>query len=998
MNKNVNSTPTQLKKIKWSRNFFLDLNEIQTSRHLGSNLFRRIKDNFVQKSSKFDSTSNLIQSTPKSNYISNQSNLSSNKYKENKESLSPNDSKKSINNKNVPINIKQTVRNVKSYDFLAGNIEKNRFISLKPSDKKFSQKNIFENSLKTNLEPLKSFRVNHSKSLSRDEFMNTMSGCMELKDPDLYVLEILEKNGEDIKIQQAIQTNSFEEFNTIIQEKLGKIEKLYIENYEKSTITSNSNKIFLDLLKIFYKELMKIIKFYMTFLNQRKNSCMEIFFEKSNKNLNMKDELREFIEGFELLMKIYSPYNRENKLNLTEINADYHEKYKYVLNHFIYDTESQIFHKILSKAESHFKYFESIIETLHSENDYLNIELSNVKNFLNENIVLNKGETKQILENHLKSGFSPIKDKSQFEIINIHNDLMVTNIKKLELENEELQKQIILIRRSSVFQDDSPSNKHRKPKKTKMTDKGVQINFIDVTKNYSDLTENITLLHNIVKKSVVYYKYKEEDILSLINLICNEKLINDYYDIQENHKMQTLNAFVTKWFLIKIGNPDISNLVLRDFILNIRDNLNKNIRFTIFLQLCGINQESPEDTSSTLYSSNSDSKKNYKKIFLSSSYACKIFLKTAYILRYSTRIEDQDTYSPLFPNANSDADSQKYKILLATFREILKEEGVNDEIIEEAVKNFGKFCTKHKILNNLTNISNLSRKSSININLSNISNNASLSPARRSSTINFDMIILKYDLFMKFLLDFFADEFQQKMEHLAILLKLIENSRNQGKIFIEDFKAIIQKLIPNQTFLWVEKIYEKFIHYYNDLQIKNHNEITQLLAREILEEINYEEFYANIKTIEMNKKLENNVVAKKITIFSKNQKECPSEGPFIYNQNNPENYKIWNMFDQMKDSFSIINYDIVNSLCFINLIYEYLRDDIKNKEEKNDALYTYHEIWKREFYRLPVFQGLRKFKKYSNFFNNYDRLDLIQKIQMNWNLIKLISDAILIKN
>jgi len=994
MSKNLNSY-SQPKIKNWNRNFFIDINENLSTKTFASKLFHKIRDNFTAKPTKIQlnsiamSNSNLHPpSSPKSNLISNKSKL----ILKDSTIQSPRESQrnKTLNNPPTSKNFRSMKRNIKSYDFFWDRpLDYRQMTEMKTTKTQLSDIMVKDSK--------KSKRIIQSRSLAKDDFLKTVTGFMEIKDKNSFLLEILEKKDEDSQIFGSLQNNNFIEFEKVIQNKRQRIERLYNENFDKASNSVEGNVMFIDLMKLLYQELLKITGYYDCFLRQNKRSSIHLPSDNSKINPKLSIESKEslnLLAALELLMKIHSPYNSENRIKLQEINEDYHKEYKLIFNHFLYDTQTEVFQKSLTKLEGNFKHFEVLVDNLLSKIDLLNHELESFQEILNKNIIINKIETKELLEKKFKvielDEKNPKNNKrSCLDMIESYNEIMIKNMKRLEEENEELLKQQGQMRKNTTFHEDSPRRKN--VKKAKTAEKETQIFFQEVLQNNNELIKDENSLQRILRQSIVYYKYKDDDIVSIINLILNEKLINDYNEIQERHKILPLDLFIRKWFILKMGNPEIANLMLRDLLMNIKDNVFKNPRYSLFLQLCGIEYENYNDSPSSNNPKKSE-KKEYRKKFLSSSYACKILIKAAYLLRYAPKVEEIDPYSSLFPNANTDGELQKYKILTTILKDILVDEGVTDSgFQEEILRNFQKFCTKVKV-------NSLPSEGTLNPRRSSLSMTTSIS---RNSTVSTD-ILIKFDHFMKFVLDFFADEFQQKMEHLCILLKLVENSRNQGRVFIEDFKAVILKIVGNVSGVMMDCLYEKFVELNSALQIPNFSEIGQILAKEILEGISYDEFYIPEKIEEKSqKKAKNNIFnqhnLEKFCLFAKRENESPAEVPFVYNQNNPENYKIWNLLDKTNDSFIISNYDIVDSLFFVNLIYDYIRVTIKEKEEKNDSLYTYNEIWKKEFFKLPIFQGLRNLKRYAGMFSNWDRGDLIQKIQMNWNLIRLINDSMFMK-
>lgn len=991
MNKNQTSLSQHHQLKNWNRNYFIDLNENPSSGTIASTLFTRIRQNFELKTLKTNSKGVLAISNSNLHHSSSpQSNLISNI--KDSQILSPSDdlskTKKSQNNTNIPplnkIRVIKQNRNIKSYDFLG---EKEKINDFRQMTTKTQLSEIIRK--KQNSAQKINRGVQKSRSLAKEDFLKTITSCLEIRDKNSYILEILDKDEEE-KLGNLVNSGNFLEFQQTAQNKIRRIERVYSENFERGENKAEGKEILMDLMKFLYQEILKLLKLYEIFLTKNRNEKMPET-ENSLKNIRyslVSNESSNLLAGLEILMKIHSPYNSEHRIKLEEINEEYYKEFKMIFNHFLYETETQIFQTVLSKLDNTFKSFESIIEDLLNKNESLTNEVSSFHVLLSSNILINKLETKELLEQ--KPKFSEFDEKSgkgnYLELISNYNDMMVKNLKRLTEENDELQKQVTQFRRTTLNQDDSPRRKQTKKPKT--TEKSTQVAYHDLTKIAKEETTGI---QRILRKSTAYYKFKDDDLLSIINLVLSEKIIEDYKVIQEKNKIEPLGQFLQGFFLLHMGNPEITNLILRDFLLNLRDNCEKNLRYSLFLELCGVEFDNAKNEIPPPFHEievkKLGGKKEFRKIFYSSSYSCKILLKTAYLIRYNAKIEDNDPYGPLFPGVNSDADIQKLKILTGILKEILSDEGITDpEIQEEILKNFQIFSTKIKLpIFASTGGINNNRKSSIGM---------SLAQNRRTSSMPSTETMLKYDYFMKFVLDFFAEEFQQKMEHFSILLKLMENSRNPGKVFIEDFRAVIMKIIGNVSNSMIGKLYEKFVELNFERQIKNYTEISEILAKEILEMVRFDEFYIseNDQNIKSKSKPQN------LLIFAKRENDKPAEGIFIYNQNNPENYKSWNLLDKSKDLFTIANFDIVDSLCFVNLIYDYIRETIKENEDKNDSLYTYHEIWKKEFYKLPMFQGLRNLKKMSTMFLSWDRLDLIQKIQMNWNLIKLISDAILIKS
>lgn len=693
---------------KWTKKYFINLKEGSSVKDLTSDLFQKIQENFANKNQTYKFAYNQRSSTPQSINFSNKSN----NIITNPLITTPTSN---------PI-IKSKHKNVKSLDFFL-------------SKKKIPD---FQNPQFSESKPQK------TQNLKKGHFL---SSFLDIKDKNSLLIDILDNHDDDLKILKAIELNSFQKFTLSINNKIQKINNIYNENFKNKENYQNT-LVFFDLLRLINNQLFKIVDYYDSFLHR-----------KSGENLNLKglnainnqnsNEVSDFISGIDNLVRIYSPFNLENQIKINEINEIYQTQYKIIYNKFLYETENPIYRETLSKIESQFKSYESILESILVKNKTNESELLILENFLNNNMFLPKTETKTIFDKHFSdiqnaNEINAIKNNNYLGLIDSYNEIFIKNMKKLEFENEDLNKQLNNIRNGSIVEDKPLISRKNKPRKLKTHDKEVQINFNEFNFQ-AKVSQNSYSLQNIIKKSIVYYKYKEHDIISLISLILNDKMISDYHEIKENKRILPLDLYLPKWFLHQLGNPDISNLILRDFILNMRDNLTKNNRIYLFLSLCGINTEishddlifDPNSFMNEKTSENSTKKRKFKQIFLASSYSCKILLKTAFLLRYSSI--DEDPYQPLLPNPDTESDKPRYKILQGVLKEILIDEMVEIEIIDEVLKNFLKFCTNNRIVNIIPQNIGVNTRVSVSM---------AASQRRGTNIPTIDVVTLKFDLFV----------------------------------------------------------------------------------------------------------------------------------------------------------------------------------------------------------------------------------------------------------
>ena len=639
---------------------------------------------------------------------------------------------------------------------------------------------------------------------------------------------------------------------------------------------------------------------------------------------------------------------------------------------------------------------ESYIKTLYDSLEAHRIEIENLKNqissyesFHNENYCLHsKSNTEEMLNKVLFSDTSSARKeiiKERMENLNIMNERIIELEEKLSNKHEELIKKDTQIELLEAKIHDLTAIINFKPAKSnKQTQATI---YFYQPHHQSGLNDSTKIVEKLMDTSNVGFKMGYDCSLALINLILNDKMIQDYYEIKERINPQGLQAFVYQWFLTKLGNTKLTNQFITDFFSSIL--LEKQQRFRIFISLAGIEGvEISQKTNNaklskgqtqiitpikqTLKMSTASLVENQsvvlspQNLFMRSPQACKLLIKAMYLIKFSNK-KQIDKYSPLFPMLDSELNSCSFEIVLSAFRQIMKDEEYPEEVIEECYNQlFNNFLN-----NNETNLrkgnlspglfdkikSNLMEKTSINI-----------------------------DYFLIFLLDFFAQRFKMKIEGIVKALELTLINRYQSETFlIDEFRNVMIRHHPKKPKTWYDRFFATYC--IKNLWVSS-GTLQDMLLNVSLEFLQVDKQYLIEEKI-FESKQSIDLATDKAQNIKNAHKKIEKMSSFTSLKKISSKKEIEN-----PSSFKIENYDIINDLIVLNEIYTLVSGLIIKEEIKNETLFINHQIFKKELIKLPSLKLFKNAKFYSSLLTDYERKEMIERMEKIWNLFRVIFDSL----
>lgn len=518
---------------------------------------------------------------------------------------------------------------------------------------------------------------------------------------------------------------------------------------------------------------------------------------------------------------------------------------------------------------------------------------------------------------------------------------------------------------------------HRNHKQTQATSYSVEEPSKQINSNDSN-----TIIERMLDKALVGFKLTFDCSLSLISLILNDKLIQDHYDMKEKILPLPLQPYIYQWFLVRLGSSRLTKVFITDFFSSIFQE--KQARFKNFITLTGVQPYETQTQSNTNKNTNKISflfyrkpntpKSNYIKpaseAFIRSPLALKIFLKTFYLIKFSN-LRVADRYAPLFPMLDPEINACSFVVILSVLRQILKEEEFPEEFIEESTVNF----QEHFVNNNET----LTKK-------------VTMSPGlydRVKSNI-FEKTVVDFDSFALYLLEWLGSKFEKKIEAMIKALDLVGINRNCSEGFpIDEFRGILMKQMPKKQKAWFDRFLLSFST--KNLFVTS-GSLKEMLLNALDDFLQIDGPYISSKDKE--KKLE-----RKASIEVKSRLSKKKNNDNAISKNN--NYNLGNEISQSKekidleqDIFKIDHYDIVNDIIVLNELYDLVIGMILKAENKNENLFINHQVFKKEFMKLPNVKLFKNAKVYSKLLVEYDRKILIDGLEKVWTFFRVIFEAL----
>lgn len=850
------------------------------------------------------------------------------------------------------------------------------------SNKKLPTKPYSNNWIKKFLPDLKSNKSSaENSSLTKNKFFQQKNNGNDKKFQEYYpenlpntncINEIL-SNDYDETINNFLKNM---DFNNFLQTQVDRFERLKeLSDYIRKEIESNiteKNAFIVDFLKLLSADYHKIINNFIKGVTLFKTPSRLENSSYKTKKLNISEEIGEILA---LLQRIYPCKINDvgiSNVMLKSLQEELDKKKNSLRT--IGNGDFRAYSYIVD-LEKYIKYMFCNNENQEAEIQKLLKEISTYEQFHDDNYcILAKNKTDEMITHLLKT--ETVSQRFEFfqnkmSVLDALSEKIKGLENKIALQNEEIEnkKKIICdleekVKELHTIINTKPIKHHKQTQATNYQS--------DIGKG--DLDPNILKPYNqnnigiMLEGSSVGFNMGYECSFAIMSLILSDKLVYDYNSLQETKQTENLKNYLFHWFAIKLGQAKISQQLLTDFLSSIM--VERLQRFKIFTDLLGL--EWDEITArggiqkvSLRRTGLKVSKKeinSLKKIFVSSAYCCKILLRTLFLLKYSP-LKTIDKYSPLSPMQNNDLSSFNFDIFFPVFKQILNDEGFSsEEIMEE-----GLAFEDHFMNNN-----DLSNK------------RGSLSPTLydriKSSVLERTNISL--DNFLTYVLETFFKIFQKKVELIVKSLEISLSSKtfvNVENVCFDDFKAAISKTFIGKSKIWYDNLFAKFCW-------KNNSYPSATLKEKILNIADH------FLTVESYFSTKSNQIEIPNEVERKNLKKTSPKRKITENEILTKGKTLQKI--EFEDEFNYENFDIVNNLIVLYEVYNLISGVILKQESKSENLYITHQLFKKEFLKLPSTKIFKNTGIYSKTLNDFDRRELIEKIDKIWTQLRSILDLL----
>ena len=838
----------------------------------------------------------------------------------------------------------------------------------------------------------------------------------------IYIKEMLSKEFDE-KIKTFMENNDQNAFNGCQLDRFLKLKQISEYLFKEIEVLLGpppfiGKKAFLlDLFRLVNSDYSKIITNFISFFeltpaiipSQRTENSSR---NKKNlkKNLNKTDLISTFSSVFEFFQRIY-PNKPNNVPLMQELLDDLHHELDQIKNSLrILDFDDRAF-SFACSLEDYIKSMHSSLELQSSEIESLKRQIQYYDSFHDENYCLRvKSDTEEMLRKVLCTETMSNRKEVITERMNSLN-ILTERIAGLEAKNSTLTDEIAkkdqqMIDLEARIQETTSTLSKKPMKSNKQTQ---ATGFYPQSTPMILLEDSNRVITKLLEKSNVGFKLGFDFGLALVNLILNDKMIQDYYEIKEKTKPQSLQSFVFQWFLSKLGGSKLSKMLITDFFSSIF--LEKHQRFRIFIQLVGLDSfeisqrvHKPQTKSPThlfkhqltkIVTSEEKSVINPGvpaiNIFLRSPQACKLIIKAVYLIKFSKINEKPiDKFSPLFPMFDNDLNSCNFEVILNVFKQILIDEEVPEETCEE-------YCSQ--LFDNFMNSNDILKKS------------GSLSPSfiDRFKNNLLEKTMINIDYFLTYLLEFFSLKFKSKVEVIVKNFEVVSANRASGNYSIDDFRIVLTRSYPKKSRIWIDRFFSQFCFkniwttnaFFNEMLLNVSSEILQIENQYIpfTERVMISPEITRKPSIDLvsssnNMNSNNNDRPNRGTLSKKKKVNSPPENDNAIIRSGSVNSLRSKRDLDTTEMFKYENYDVVNDLIVLNEFYALISGMILKEEAKNESLFINHQVFKKEILKLPSVKLFKAVKIYTPLFAEFERKDLIDKIEKTWYLFRLIFDIL----
>jgi hypothetical protein len=150
-------------------------------------------------------------------------------------------------------------------------------------------------------------------------------------------------------------------------------------------------------------------------------------------------------------------------------------------------------------------------------------------------------------------------------------------------------------------------------------------------KEFNPVLKQEVSFSSIIYSPLVHFKPNQEKLplpfmYSCLNLIYSDKILADLFDDIDQRVLPSMKDFVSNWFLQRFGCKEMSENIFKDFMSTLKFYQKSSFRFSIFVELCGLEELFEPESGSFQVNSLGINRANFRKIFMETSLAQRTLL------------------------------------------------------------------------------------------------------------------------------------------------------------------------------------------------------------------------------------------------------------------------------------------------------------------------------------------------------------------------------------
>mgnify|MGYP000918927894 FL=1 len=461
-----------------------------------------------------------------------------------------------------------------------------------------------------------------------------------------------------------------------------------------------------------------------------------------------------------------------------------------------------------------------------------------------------------------------------------------------------------------------------------------------------------------------------------VSMIYNDKLITDLCDDYEKRPRMLLKDYITEWFLKRFGLYSVSELLIKDFIYNVKRYAPEHDRYWQFCALVGIEYSVPKVASDQPQQQQQSKKvdeaeaksatlNRFKECYYQSIEAQQLYFKLCFYIKQSANPGFLN--GPFVPSLDaSGSDIIPIEFAKTAMIQLATDEKYDADKIKRLEEKFNEKLG--------TDLYNRIADEKIEI------------EGQQNHREGEDKYV-RFDFIVRFIMEHFMDSRAQDLDMFITAMKLNQMNKAETNLSIDEFQSCCQtkflKIDDMKSQVWQEHAFTDLLDEPNADKI-NFDRLVHKLIPAITDQYHAKEFYLKVPGATGTTK--DSGIKEKKFMATKDQLKLISLQ--ISSRFNPKLFNRPGAFVTGSLLNTVVTiYDCVSSILLLFESYEIFKTKIEAVQEKVEQLEFMHEEFKEDLGRLP--QGLQNMTKY-DIFQQYNMADLVVYIEGCWKKFRVI--------